>query len=276
MLLDKVPLLEEGLCVAIGFVTELEVEEGEDVESFGLDPPDLVGIEGSAESFAFIVEATMLFVPAPFEGMVDELSCDAPRFWVSVGMEFFCGFDEEVGGFNIVSEGVVRGSRSPILGEEEAKDAGIDGDAIADDGEDFFESLAHDRTVIDFGEFAEGFEEVDVGVHRLVAEVDTKRIGSFPHGALAGEVEHGLIGGGQLFAVAAVGGIVRELFEPIEGLACEFARSGILAGFVVGDGGVDGESDTVNVFDTLVTFSRLIGLGDGPEQATLFGIGERL
>src|SRR5262249_745307 len=72
--LDELPLLEERVPVAIGLLAELPVHDQEGIETFGLGPPDLglvVGLAG--EDVALVVEPAELIVPAPVEGMIDEL-----------------------------------------------------------------------------------------------------------------------------------------------------------------------------------------------------------
>ena len=107
------------------------------VEALGLGPPDLGRVEGLAgERLALVVEAAVLVVPAPVEGVVDQAPGDLPGALVVGHAQGLGGLDEQVGGLDVVAERVVGRDRPPVAREVEVERPGLDGDLVADDPED--------------------------------------------------------------------------------------------------------------------------------------------
>ena len=87
-------------------------------------------------------KSAVLGIPSEFEGVVYEVSGDffcARVFWYSQGL---CGFQEKVGGLDVVPAGVVIRDGPPVRREEEIEASGIYVDLVPNDFEDFVETFA--------------------------------------------------------------------------------------------------------------------------------------
>ena len=112
------------------------------VEPLGLGPPDLGGVERLAgEDLALVVEAAVLVVPAPVEGVVDQPPGDVPGLRVVGHAQGLGGLDEQVGRLDVVAERVVRRGRLPVAGQVEVQRPRLGGDPVADDREELVEPL---------------------------------------------------------------------------------------------------------------------------------------
>ena len=65
--------------------------------------------------------------------------------------EGFRGFDQQVGGFDVVAERVVRRDRTPVARQVEVQGAGLDGNAVAHDLIGLAQPFPHDRAIVDPG-----------------------------------------------------------------------------------------------------------------------------
>ena len=80
-----------------------------------------------------------------------------------------------------MSERVVRRDRPPVARKVKVEGTGLDGDAVADQVEGLAEPLAHDGAVVNLGKFSQGFQKVDMRVHRLEAVINSESIGPLGH-----------------------------------------------------------------------------------------------
>ena len=97
--------------------------------------------------------------------------------------EGFRGLDQQVGRLDVVPERVMSRDRSPVARQVEVQGTGLDGDAVAHELVGLAQPFPHDGAIVDPGELGQGFQQVDMRIHRLEAVIDAQAIGSPGDGA---------------------------------------------------------------------------------------------
>ncbi len=87
--------------------------------------------------------------------MIDQQTGHRPGLRVVGHSKRSGGLDQEIRGFDVVPERVVRRNRPPVGGQIEIERPRLDGDAVSHDQEDFAQPLCHERPPVGPGKLGQ-------------------------------------------------------------------------------------------------------------------------
>ncbi len=152
----------------------------------------------------------------------------------------------EIRCLHVVAVGIVIGNRTPVVGEVEIHDAGLHCYFVANDMEQFVDSLPKRVIFPDLVELRKGLKQVDVSVHGLVAERESAQ-----HRIVNDWVIRlGLIRGSiamQCLKVALIDGIMGVLVDPAKGLLGQRQGCGVMRSLIGGGKTVDGKAHAIEM-----------------------------
>ncbi len=267
VLLDEGPLPDKGIPIFRRLAAELLVHQQQGVEPLGLDPPDLVGAGQFSGQVGLVVEAAILLVPAIGQRRIDQHARDLPGFGVVGPAEHRRGLDEQEPGLHVMAERDRARHRRPVPLEIEVEMARSGGDLVAHDQEHFLQPRPQDAVRPHLIEAGQRLEDMDVRVHRLLADGSAQRVpcrSTVGRERLAEAIEG--------FDIAAIDRVMGVRLHPCERAFGQIERLWIARVLIIGCGRVGAESMAVQVL-----FAASLGsIGrrclQPPEEAAMLGI----
>src|SRR5882724_8423687 len=168
---------------------------------------------------------------------------------------------------------VVVGEGTPVICKVKAHHTGLHANLVAVDRQQLFQPLPQGVVFPYFVELGERFQQVNVRVHRLVAD-RKQRHGHALQGHRIRIALDNLAVTRQPLKVAAILSVVRVFVDPAKSLLCEFERLGIFARAVRGSRPVDSKTYSVKMLAVGVEGRDLPFVVQAPVEASILLVPE--
>ncbi len=185
------------------------------------------------------------------------------------------GLQHQVRRLDVVAVRVVARQRDPGVGQVQVHRAGRHADLVADDRHQLFDPPAQRRVLPDLVELGERLQQMNVRVHRLVADGEHRHRHHVDLAGL-GARRRRLPVAGQPFEVAAVLRVVPVLVDPVERALRERQHRRIAGRLVDRGQRVEAEAVAVEMLSVGVLGGDLALLVEAPEEAAVLSIPERV